>query len=57
MSLVGHPKDPFHRIAPTQLSPCRVELDGAVLRRVDRAYFLFEPPLPVRYDLPVTTSN
>ena len=51
---VGHPKDPFHRIDILHSSrPVRVELDGEVLAESTDVYFLFEPPLPVRYYLPL----
>jgi uncharacterized protein (DUF427 family) len=50
---VAHPRDPFHRIDVVPSSrQVRVEADGEVLAESADAYFLFEPPLPVRYYLP-----
>jgi uncharacterized protein (DUF427 family) len=49
---VAHPRDPFHRIDVVPSSrQVRVEADGEVLAESVDAYFLFEPPLPVRYYL------
>lgn len=51
---VGHPKDPFHRIDILHSSrEVRIELDGEVLAESTNVYFLFEPPLPVRYYFPI----
>ena len=51
---VSHPRDPFHRIDILHSSRhVRVELDGTLLAESTRPYLLFEPPLPVRYYLPV----
>jgi uncharacterized protein (DUF427 family) len=50
---VGHPRNPFHRIDILHSSrQVRVESDGEVLAESSDPYFLFEPPLPVRYYLP-----
>jgi uncharacterized protein (DUF427 family) len=50
---VGHPRDPFHRIDIVRTSRhVRVELDGQVLADTQRAWLLFEPPLPVRCYVP-----
>jgi uncharacterized protein (DUF427 family) len=50
---VAHPRDPFHRIDIVHSSrEVRVESDGEVLGKSSDPYFLFEPPLPVRYYLP-----
>ncbi len=51
---VGHPRDPFHRIDIVHSSRhVRVELDGVLLAETRTPITLFEPPLPVRYYLPV----
>jgi uncharacterized protein (DUF427 family) len=51
---VSHPRDPFHRIDILRSSRhVRVELDGTVLAESQRPSLLFEPPLPVRFYLPV----
>jgi len=50
---LGHPRDPFHRIEIVRSSrELRVEVGGEVVAESSHAYFLFEPPLPVRYYLP-----
>ena len=50
---VGHPRDPFHRIDIVHSTrQVRVESNGELLADSSGAYFLFEPPLPVRYYLP-----
>ena len=50
---VGHPRDPFHRIDIVHSTrQVRVESNGEALADSSAAYFLFEPPLPVRYYLP-----
>lgn len=52
--IVGHPRDPFHRldILPSSRT-VRVELDGTLLAESARAQLLFEGPvLPVRAYLP-----
>lgn len=52
---VGHPRDPFHRIDIVHsLRHIRIERHGAVLAESTSPYMLFEPPLPVRYYLPVS---
>ena len=51
---VGHPRDPFHRIDIVRSSRhVRVERDGVLLAESTDPFMLFEPPLPVRYYLPV----
>jgi uncharacterized protein (DUF427 family) len=51
---VGHPRDPFHRIDIVHGSRhVRVARDGTLLAESSAPYLLFEPPLPVRYYLPV----
>jgi uncharacterized protein (DUF427 family) len=51
--LVGHPRDPFHRIDMRRSSrEVRIELDGAPLARSTRAVLLFETGLPTRFYLP-----
>jgi uncharacterized protein (DUF427 family) len=51
--LVGHPRDPYHRIDMRRSSrQVRVELDGALLAQSTRAVLLFETSLPTRFYLP-----
>jgi uncharacterized protein (DUF427 family) len=51
--IVGHPRDPFHRIDVLASSRhIRLELDGQVLAESSRPMLLFETMLPVRYYLP-----
>ncbi len=51
--IVGHPRDPFHRIDVLHSSRhVRVELDGVVLADSSRPSLLFETNLPVRFYLP-----
>jgi uncharacterized protein (DUF427 family) len=51
--VVSHPRDPFHRIDVLRSSrQVRLELDGHVLAESDRARWLFETTLPVRFYLP-----
>jgi uncharacterized protein (DUF427 family) len=51
--LVGHPRDPFHRIDMRRSSrEVRIELDGGPLARSTRAVLLFETSLPTRFYLP-----
>ena len=51
--IVGHPRDPFHRIDVLASSRhLRLELDGEVLAESSRPMLLFETMLPVRYYLP-----
>ena len=50
-----HARDPYTRIDILQSSrTVRVEVDGVVVAESDRARFLFETNLPVRYYLPKT---
>ncbi len=51
--VVGHPRDPFHRIDVRQSSRhVVVSLDGEVVAESHRPMLLFETGLPVRYYLP-----
>jgi uncharacterized protein (DUF427 family) len=51
--LIGHPRDPFHRIDMRRSSrPVRIELDGELLAESTRAVLLFETSLPTRFYLP-----
>jgi uncharacterized protein (DUF427 family) len=51
--IVGHPRDPFHRIDVLASSRhIRLELDGQVIAESSRPMLLFETMLPVRYYLP-----
>jgi uncharacterized protein (DUF427 family) len=51
--VVGHPRDPFHRIDIRQSSRhVVVSLDGEVVAESRRPALLFETRLPVRYYLP-----
>jgi uncharacterized protein (DUF427 family) len=52
--IVGHPRDPFHRIDVRRTSQrIRIEHDGIVLAETDRASALFEAAFPlIRYYLP-----
>ena len=51
--IVGHPRDPFHRIDIRQSSRhVRVELDGTLLAESREPTLLFETGLPVRFYLP-----
>lgn len=51
--IVGHPRDPFHRV-DTRLSSrnVRVELDGELLAETSRPTLLFETGLPTRVYMP-----
>ena len=52
--IVGHPRDPFHRIDVRRSSRrIRIEHHGVVLAETDRAHLLFEGTFPLaRYYLP-----
>ena len=51
--IVGHPRDPFHRIDIRQSSrSIRVELDGTLLAESRAPTLLFETHLPLRFYLP-----
>jgi uncharacterized protein (DUF427 family) len=51
--IVGHPRDPFHRIDIRRSSRhVRVELDGTLLAATRAPTLLFETNLPVRFYLP-----
>lgn len=50
---IGHPRDPFHRLDVLPSSRhVQLELDGELVAESDRATFLFESMLPVRFYLP-----
>lgn len=50
---IGHPRDPYHRIDTIRSSrSVRIELDGVTLADTDRAVFLAETGLPMRYSVP-----
>ncbi|MFN2518063.1 MAG: DUF427 domain-containing protein [Jatrophihabitantaceae bacterium] len=52
-AIVGHPRDPFHRVDVRRSSRhVQVSLDGVVLAESSRPQLLFETPMPVRYYLP-----
>jgi uncharacterized protein (DUF427 family) len=52
--IVGHPRDPFHRIDVLPSSRhVRLELDGQLLAESSRSHTLFETMLPPRYYLPL----
>jgi uncharacterized protein (DUF427 family) len=51
--VVGHPRDPFHRIDVRRSArPVHVELGGEVLAETTDARLLYETSLPVRFYLP-----
>ena len=51
--IVGHPRDPFHRIDILRGSRhVRIELDGVLLAESQEPTLLFETHLPVRFYLP-----
>ena len=51
--IVGHPRDPFHRIDIRQSSrSIRIELGGTVLAETSEPTLLFETHLPMRFYLP-----
>jgi len=51
--VVGHPRDPFHRVDVRQTSRAvRIEIDGDVIADTARARLLFETSLPVRFYVP-----
>jgi len=51
--VVSHPRSPFHRIdALPSTRTVRVEVDGHLIAESQRAHFLFETMLPVRFYLP-----
>lgn len=52
--IVGHPRDPFHRVDVRPSSRhVRLERDGHVLAESSRPHVLFETNLPMRFYLPV----
>ena len=51
--IVGHPRDPFHRVDVRDSSRhVRVEVDGEVIAESTRPRLLFETGLPTRYYFP-----
>ena len=51
--VIGHPRDPYHRVDILQSSRhVRVELDGEVLADTRRPRLLFETRFPPRYYIP-----
>jgi uncharacterized protein (DUF427 family) len=51
--LVGHPRDPYHRVDVRRSSRhVRIELDGRVLAESSSPSLVFETNLPTRYYLP-----
>jgi uncharacterized protein (DUF427 family) len=51
--IVGHPRDPFHRIDIRQSSrSIRIELEGTLLAESSEPTLLFETHLPLRFYLP-----
>ncbi|MCB5272612.1 hypothetical protein BJG92_00114 [Arthrobacter sp. SO5] len=51
--IIGHPRDPFHRIDIRASSvEVQVALDGVTLARTNGAQLLYETMLPVRYYIP-----
>ena len=51
---LAHPRDPFHRIDIVHSSRhVRVAIGGETVAESSRPHLLFEPPLPVRYYLPL----
>jgi uncharacterized protein (DUF427 family) len=52
--IVGHPRDPYHRIDTLRTSrQIRLSLDGELLAETNRATALFETGLPTRWYLPI----
>jgi uncharacterized protein (DUF427 family) len=51
--IVGHPREPFHRVDIRQtMRPVRIEVGGDVIAETTRARLLFETSLPTRFYLP-----
>jgi uncharacterized protein (DUF427 family) len=56
--VIGHPRDPFHRIDVNRSSRhVKVTLDGETLAESDRPLVLFETGLPTRWYLPREDVN
>ena len=56
--VIGHPRDPFHRIDVNRSSRhVKVTLDGETLAESDRPLALFETGLPTRWYLPREDVN
>jgi uncharacterized protein (DUF427 family) len=51
--VVGHPRDPFHRVDVRRTSrPVRVEIEGDVVAETTGARLVYETSLPTRFYLP-----
>jgi uncharacterized protein (DUF427 family) len=51
--VVGHPRDPFHRVDIRQTSrPVRIEIDGDVVADTTHARLLFETQISTRFYIP-----
>jgi uncharacterized protein (DUF427 family) len=51
--VVGHPRDPFHRVDVRRTErPVRVELDGELVAETTQARLVFETSLPLRFYVP-----
>jgi uncharacterized protein (DUF427 family) len=51
--IVGHPRDPFHRVDIRRSSRhVRIELDGELLAESTRPHLVFETSLPTRFYIP-----
>jgi uncharacterized protein (DUF427 family) len=51
--IIGHPRDPFHRVDIRASSlPVEIKLDGVTLASTTKAQLLYETMLPVRYYIP-----
>jgi uncharacterized protein (DUF427 family) len=51
--VVGHPRDPFHRVDIRQTSrPVRIEIEGDVVADTTRARLLFETQIATRFYIP-----
>ena len=51
--VIGHPRDPYHRVDVRQTSrPIRIEVGGDVVAESTRARLVFETQLPTRFYIP-----
>ncbi len=51
--VIGHPRDPYHRVDVRQTSrPIRIEVGGDVVAETTRARLVFETQLPTRFYIP-----
>jgi uncharacterized protein (DUF427 family) len=51
--IVGHPREPFHRVDIRRSSRhVRIELDGELLAESNRPHLVFETSLPIRFYIP-----